>query len=66
MSANSLYGKLVADLAQDYQRQCDALHKNPQLINRFGDAIKPFSLTPNIKPSTDGSSRTDAAFGCST
>jgi hypothetical protein len=54
MSANSLYGKLVADLANEYRHQCDALHAHPQQINRFGEAIKPFGLAPHIKPNPSG------------
>jgi hypothetical protein len=54
MSANSLYGKLVADLANEYRHACDAMHAHPQQINRFDEAIKPFALKPHIKPTPTG------------
>jgi hypothetical protein len=50
----SLYGKLVADLTADFKHQIDALHQHPDLVNRFGEAIKPFGLTAAVKPGANG------------
>lgn len=50
VGAPSLYGKLISDLTKGFEHHLDALHKHPQLINRFGEAIKPFGLTPNVNP----------------
>lgn len=51
MSANSLYGRLAADLNTEYQHRSEALHRHMHLINRFGEAIKSFNLTPHARAS---------------
>jgi len=48
MSA-TLYGTLVAAIAKEYEVQTSALHANSTLINRFGDAMKDFGLTADVK-----------------
>jgi hypothetical protein len=54
MSAASLYGRLTADLANDYQQKSELLHRHSHLINRFGEAIKTFNLTPHVRPEKNG------------
>lgn len=54
MSANSLYGRLAADLNSEYSHRSEALHRHMHLINRFGEAIKSFNLTPHARTSSQG------------
>jgi hypothetical protein len=50
MSANSLYGRLAAELTMDYQHKSEIFHRHSHLINQFGELLKPFNLNPHIRP----------------
>lgn len=51
---STLYGTLIAAVAKEYEQQTSALHKNTALINRFGEAMKEFGLTPDVKVRSGG------------
>lgn len=50
----TLYGTLVAAIAKDYEVQTSVLHANSALINQFGDAMKEFGLTADVKVQPGG------------
>lgn len=54
MTANSLYGRLTADLTNEYRHRCDVMHKHSHLINRFGDVVGKLGLTPHVNPAAEG------------
>ena len=49
----STFGKLMSHVSSEYFKQTSALRQNCDLVNRFGEAIAPFDLAPNVH-SLDG------------
>lgn len=53
-TARTYYGELIGKLARDYETQTSALHRNTNLINRFGEFAKSLELTPHVRPLDNG------------
>ena len=60
VSTQSFYGRLIAQTTTEFEHRLETLHRHPQLINRFDDALKPFVLTPHIQTTPAGEIRLSA------